>query len=80
VKLVRQVAKFAWATARWLWAGSPKRGPCEVQDIFYTHCAPCGHYHPRLGECTRCECSVSPNSDERNKIVWKTETCPEELW
>ena len=80
MKLLRQVVKYLRALARWLWWGAPRRSPEQVKDIFYSFCSPCGHYHPGLGECTMCECSVSPNSDERNKITFATEHCPDDLW
>lgn len=80
MKLLRQAWKYLRASLRWWRAGSPTRPAAEVKRIFYEHCAPCGHRDPRTGECTLCECSVSPNSDERNKIVFKTESCPDEKW
>lgn len=80
IKLLRQGLKYLRAWLRWRWRGSPRRSDDQVKHIFFKHCNPCGHYHPEIKECTLCECLVSEHSNKRNKIVYETEHCPEELW
>lgn len=85
-KLLRQGLKYLKAWLRWRWCGSPRRSPAEVRKIFFEHCEPCGYHDPFEGECILCECSVSPFSENpvggevRNKIIYKTEHCPEVFW
>ena len=80
MKILRQVVKFGKAYAVWLKEGKPILSDHLVMHIFQTHCAPCEHYDPDLKECSICECSVSENPHERNKIVYATEDCPIGRW
>lgn len=80
MKLLRQIVKYLRAWLRWRWRGSPRRSAAEVRLIFYNWCNQCGYYDPINEECIQCECSVSDNVDERNKLVYLTEHCPENFW
>lgn len=78
--LLKQILKYLWAWVRWRYHGSPKRSPLDVELTFMFFCEPCVHYHPGLGECTLCGCSVSLKSIGRNKIIFETEHCPKGYW
>ena len=80
MKLLRQVIKFGKAYAIWIKNGKPVRSDALISLIFNTHCKSCDHYDSELKECSICECPVSEKPDERNKIVYDTESCPIGVW
>ena len=73
----RRVVRLAKAWLKFKAHGSPKRAPQYVLLLFEARCEPCPHYDPDLKECSICECPVSPDVDERNKLLWATEECPD---
>jgi hypothetical protein len=77
MRFIRLLLRFAVAWFRWRSAGAVRRHSEFVWFLFYRYCDICGHYDPRSRECTLCGCTVSPNSDERNKLVYATERCPD---
>lgn len=80
MKLLRQVIRYGKAYSLWLKNGKPVRDSKLIGTIFKTHCEGCDHYDPDLKESSICECPVSANDDERNKILYATEACPIKKW
>lgn len=76
MKLLRQIMKFGKSWAIWWINDKPCRDPELITHIFKTCCEPCVHYDPRTKECSICECPVSENVNERNKLLYATEYCP----
>ncbi len=86
---IKKGMNFARAYWRWQAAGKPLRDDDYIFEIFDNHCQGCEFFIPSEakpnthGECDSCGCHikrVSEAEDEKNKLDWPTEGCPEDFW
>ncbi len=76
-----RAARYSRAVRRWIAAGRPVRPDAEVEQVFKTHCQPCGHYDAEKKACVICGCRVRRGGVALvNKIRMATEHCPIGEW
>ncbi len=80
---IHRVTKYLAARKQWVTAGKPTRSKEEMSNIFENFCKPCDRFTRRkngTGVCTECDCNLSTEPYQVNKLWMTTEKCPLEKW
>lgn len=82
--LFRQIKTFSIAYTKWLAAGKPIREPEHIAELFKI-CENCPtrrfmRVSKNKGRCTQCGCWIKRQGENRNKLAWPTEGCPDGHW
>jgi hypothetical protein len=75
------IERYKEERQKWIEEGQPVRSPERVEEIFNNYCKPCPKFIPiplfsNRGQCGKCSCLLSSDSDKMNKIQWATTRCP----